>query len=303
MKYIVISLISLFFLTSCEDVIDLELDSVEPRLVIDAALERQINEDGEIVEFNKVILSLTTDVFDATPSPVNFADVSITNMSNEDVFRMRNVNNRGEFSIWPDGFPVGFPANGMFQVENDVEYKLTVIHEGETYEATEVLNPSVPIDFLLQFEDTRNFKEPQDVAFTIAYTDRPGEGDFYTFNVNNTNFITTEDTFIIDGAPFDFDYFFEDPPSENLVVYLKGSDQNTNDYVDGITELSDGGGNGPFNTVPFQLKGNIVNTTNADNFPFGYFRVSEVYSSEITLVDNEDAPSADVVDNIINSAQ
>jgi len=65
MKYLIISVISLLFLTSCEEVIDLELDSVEPRLVIDAALERRINSDGVVIEFNQVLLSLTTDVFDS----------------------------------------------------------------------------------------------------------------------------------------------------------------------------------------------------------------------------------------------
>ena len=73
--------------------------------------------------------------------------------------------------------------------------------------------------------------------------------------------------------------------------------------MDGITELSDGGGNGPFNTVPFQLRGNIVNITNPENFPFGYFRISEVYSSEIILVDNEDARSLDEAEEIIATEQ
>ena len=207
MKYLIISVISLLFLTSCEEVIDLELDSVEPRLVIDAALERRINSDGVVIEFNQVLLSLTTDVFDSIPNPVNNAQVSITNLSNGNVFRMQS-GNPGEFSIWPGGFPIGFPQNGRFEVQNDVEYKLTVVYENETYEATEILNPSTPIDNILQFEDTNAFKEPEDVAFKIVYTDIPGEGNFYTFNINNANFITVEDTFIIDGEQFDFNYFF-----------------------------------------------------------------------------------------------
>ena len=35
---------------------------------------------------------------------------------------------------------------------------------------------------------------------------------------------------------------------------------------------------GPFETMPAVVRGNIVNETNQDNFPFGYFRLSEADS-------------------------
>jgi hypothetical protein len=34
-------------------------------------------------------------------------------------------------------------------------------------------------------------------------------------------------------------------------------------------------GGGPFETQPATVRGNVVNETNPDNFPLGYFRVSE----------------------------
>ena len=34
--------------------------------------------------------------------------------------------------------------------------------------------------------------------------------------------------------------------------------------------------NGPFETQPATLRGNCINQTNQENFPFGYFRLSEV---------------------------
>ena len=35
-------------------------------------------------------------------------------------------------------------------------------------------------------------------------------------------------------------------------------------------------GGGPFETQPATVRGNCINQTNQDNFPFGYFRLSEV---------------------------
>jgi len=33
---------------------------------------------------------------------------------------------------------------------------------------------------------------------------------------------------------------------------------------------------GPFQTTPANLSGNMINTTNPENYPLGYFRVSEI---------------------------
>jgi hypothetical protein len=48
-----------------------------------------------------------------------------------------------------------------------------------------------------------------------------------------------------------------------------------------LQQGSDQGG-GPFETQPATVRGNMINETNSDNFPLGYFRVSEV--STLTYV-------------------
>ena len=35
-------------------------------------------------------------------------------------------------------------------------------------------------------------------------------------------------------------------------------------------------GGGPFETTPATVRGNCINETNSNNFPFGFFRLSEV---------------------------
>ena len=42
-----------------------------------------------------------------------------------------------------------------------------------------------------------------------------------------------------------------------------------------LQQTSDGGG-GPFETQPATVRGNCINTTNKENYPLGYFRLSEV---------------------------
>ena len=42
---------------------------------------------------------------------------------------------------------------------------------------------------------------------------------------------------------------------------------------------------GPFQTIPSSLLGNIVNTTNIENFPLGYFHISETDTYNLSLTE------------------
>ena len=46
-----------------------------------------------------------------------------------------------------------------------------------------------------------------------------------------------------------------------------------------LQQIVDAGG-GPFQTQPATVRGNCVNQTNHENFPLGYFRLSQAYSME-----------------------
>ena len=48
------------------------------------------------------------------------------------------------------------------------------------------------------------------------------------------------------------------------------------DFMFILLQQSNDEGGGPFETQPATVRGNCVNMTNPDNFPFGYFRLSEV---------------------------
>ena len=47
-------------------------------------------------------------------------------------------------------------------------------------------------------------------------------------------------------------------------------------------------GGGPFQTVPSSLVGNMINITNDDNFPLGYFHIAETDTFTLDLVELED---------------
>ena len=294
MKKLFFLITSILIFTGCEDVVQVDLASDTGRLVIDARLERIYDVTGEIHNDVAVNLSLTTSFYNPFPNYVNDAQVSITDLNSETVYNLDRIDNSGFYAI---------PTSANFEIQNDIEYKLTVIYNGETYEAIEVLNVSVPIDSALQFRASEEIVEPEDVAINVTYTDIEGTENYYFFGFNNTNFLATDDDFTIDGDEFTFNYFYEDPKSQTMIIFLYGSNKRTNNYVDSVEELSEGGSNGPFSTVPYEIKGNIVNVSNSSNYPYGYFRVNEVYFTKINLVENENAPSLSEVEILIEQTK
>jgi hypothetical protein len=56
-------------------------------------------------------------------------------------------------------------------------------------------------------------------------------------------------------------------------------------YFRVLTNQSGQNGGGPFQTIPSSLLGNIVNTSHQDNFPLGYFNISETVTYTLSLTE------------------
>ena len=84
MRYLKLAfLLCLGVLTSCEDVIDVEVPSADPRLVIEASLDWEKGTSGA----NQTIkLSLSTPFFETTPSPVIGASVKVVDEINNNTY-------------------------------------------------------------------------------------------------------------------------------------------------------------------------------------------------------------------------
>ena len=52
-----------------------------------------------------------------------------------------------------------------------------------------------------------------------------------------------------------------------------------------LSQTADGAG-GPFSTTPATVRGNIVNKSDEDNYPFGFFRLSETDTVEYTVTED-----------------
>ncbi|OYX80443.1 MAG: hypothetical protein B7Y83_18435, partial [Flavobacteriales bacterium 32-34-25] len=130
MKKILFPILILFIglFSSCEEVIDLELDNATPRLVIEASIVWIKGSSGNA---QKIKLSTTTGYYDTEVPIVTGATISITNSENT-VFNFTEIPDTGEY-VCID-----------FEPEIGETYTLNIIHNGETYTGTEIFQSLAP---------------------------------------------------------------------------------------------------------------------------------------------------------------
>jgi hypothetical protein len=261
----ILYLIILIFIYSCEDVIVLDVPTSEPRLVIDASIEWFKGTSGNEQEIK---LTLSAPYFDIDIPPANNASVTITD------------NNSNSFEFIEQG-DSGIYVNNTFMPEINGEYNLTVIYDGEIYMATETLKSVSEITRVEQnLEGGFTGEETEIKAF---FNDPADEENYYFFEFTPTLPVTpTLDTFndeFVNGNEI-FGFYVEEDLDIGQSVSIRNHGISERFYEFMFILLQQTNSGGPFETQPATVRGNCINLTNPDNFPFGYFRLSEV--SEIT---------------------
>ncbi|WP_458626182.1 DUF4249 domain-containing protein [Winogradskyella sp. PC D3.3] len=261
-RLVYISLVLTLFL-NCEDVIDVDLNTAEPKLVIEASINYFKNTPGNA---QRVKLSLTTPFFEDTIPPANGAIVKILD-TNGNIFNFVEIENTGIYR-----------TNSFIPVI-DEEYTLMINYDDEIYTATESLMPVVPIDYIEQ--NNEGGFSGEDIELKAYYTDPMGIDNYYFFEfISNIPVVPTlnvyDDTFTDGNQIFGF-YTEEDLESGDIVTIRNyGISSQFYDFMFILLQQGSDTGGGPFETQPATIRGNCINTTNPDNFPFGYFRLSEV---------------------------
>jgi hypothetical protein len=260
-KFIYILVVLLSF--SCEDVIDIDLNTSEPKLVIEASINWVKGTAGNNQEIK---LSLTAPYFDNSTPAANNAQVSIFDTSNN------------EFVFIEDGGSGIYRNNDFVPVLDDV-YHLVIIYEDEIYSATETFKPVVPIDYVEQKDDGGFSGEETELK--AFYTDPANIDNYYFFEFNTAiaaiPTLEVYDDEFTDGNQI-FGFYTEEDLNlgDEVSIKIHGVTASFFEYMTVLLLQNSEEGGGPFETVPATVRGNCVNETNPDNFPFGYFRLSEV---------------------------
>lgn len=259
--------------SSCEDIVNVDLDTAKPKLVIDANILWQKGTTGN----NQTIkLTTTTDYYSNVIPAVSGATVYIQDLSSPltVVFMFNEVPDTGDYV-----------CNSFVPVINH-DYLLTVVYDGQTYHSTEKLLATPTIDSVEQ--TTVQGFGGDNIQIKFFYQDNGLEDNNYLIGVKNSTlaipeFGVIDDRFFQGNEMFGF-YFNENlKTGDQLAFNLKGISKRYYNYMEKLLNIAGSGGGSPFSTPPATLRGNIVNQNNENNYPLGYFHLSEVDTKNYTV--------------------
>lgn len=261
---ILLSIITtIFTLVSCEDVVAVDLETANPKLVIDASLKWQKGTPGNE---QTIKLTTTTGFYENTIPYVTGATVFVTN-GNSDVFNFMEIPNSGEYFC------------SDFLPEINQLYTLTVIVNGQTYTATETLKAVPTIDSVEQ--NNEGGFTGEDIEVKFFYQDDPNANNFYLIQFN-TSITTLPEYDVVSDEFFQGNQMFGLYTNEDLSVgnnvnfTLHAISENYYNYMNILLGVAGNTSGSPFQTPPATVRGNIINTTDFDNYALGFFRLSEI---------------------------
>lgn len=255
---------------SCEDPINVDLNNAPPKLVIDASINWFKDTPGNE---QSIQLTLSAPYFDSNVPPANDATVTISD------------SNDHTYSFVEDEMSGIYKNTNFIPIINET-YTLTIIYNGETYTGIETLKSVVPIDYVEQ-NDEGGFTG-EETELKAYYTDPADEENYYFFEfISDIPVIPSlevyEDQYTNGNQIFGF-YTEEDLSTGDVVTIRNyGISERFYNYMFILLQQNSDEGGGPFETQPATLRGNCVNVTNPQNFPLGYFRVSEVAEMVYTV--------------------
>ena len=297
-KAILVSVLG-FLVLSCEDVIEVDLPEVEPRLIVNAIFRVDLNEEFVPVEVK------------VTEASNFFEENTVTSL--ESALIRYGMPLEGSPDIIQD--PPGFsslaesePGSGIYipdptfdadqrirtsSLRPGMIFQLFLTHKNRRYFASTSFQFTVPIESLEQGTNTL-FSE-DDTEIIVTFTDTPDQTDYYVFDFDFGNFLTLDDQFF-DGQQFEFSYFYDAnmKTRDEAEVSILGADQEFFNYMSLLIEQTEDDG-GVFDTPVTTVRGNIFDVTGLDNtnifdntnrpdeFALGYFAVIQEFKQTIVI--------------------
>lgn len=245
---------------SCEDIIDLDLNTANPQIVIEGTVSSWSNRQE--VRISKTV-SFTDE---STVRPVSDAIVSVTDQE-------------GRVYLFTEETP-GLYVNLGFRGRQNWTYQLNVRSEGEEYHASSTLPALVPVD-TITVSTVSIFNEMRRII-NLHFQDPANEQNFYRFKMqlNGGEPIVTgvsSDKFY-NGRYLSHEIFDFDNPiaiGDRVTIYRYHIDAAVYDYWDSLASLN------PGTASPANPNSNISNGA------LGYFSAHSVIRFDMTIVEEE----------------
>lgn len=281
MRYfsILLPILSLIFITSCQDDITVDIPDSERKLVVDAWIRSDTN-------MNVVRLSRSS----------NFSDANIERPeTGAQVYISSNGGTRVDFTEDSIGVYV-YDQDPNFIIDSVYRLFITTA-DGVKYQSNDQVLKCVPVIDSLRFfapSFLKAFGYPDgffnDGLYpSITAVEKPGKGDFYAWKLyingedvsfGNTLF-TQDDENFTGGQQIPFGFFVWTDSvgidtagrGDTIIAEQMSLNEDAYNYINALQEQFNGGG--PFSTPPAPVKGNLFREDDLDETVLGVFILSD----------------------------
>ncbi len=298
-RNLILCIIALTPLISCEDVIEVDVPEPETRLVVNGIV--RVDPSQEFVPVEIRVTESSGFFSENTITQLESAVILIGERDPDDPFNTSFSTSILEESepgsgIYIPSYIPGTDTDDRIRTEfltPDTEFFLVIEHKGRRYAGQTIYSPTVPIDTLEQGDGTLFSGDEKEII--VTFTDVPEERNYYVFDFGFGNFLATDDQFI-DGQEFTFSYFYDQELTSGteLEISILGADQQFFNYIDLLVEQTENDG-GIFETPAATVRGNMFDVTGLDNieifdnvgrpdsFALGFFAVVQEAKSSIVV--------------------
>jgi hypothetical protein len=260
-KNIGLSILSIFLFPSCEDVIDLKLESIESRIVIEATIDAS----NEIVTAK---ISKTNDFYEnRNPEQVSSATLSL-------------ISESGDTYTFSESSPGNYLATNVITNPGET-FDLLVEIDGVIYHASTQVPSPVKLDTIIQADFPNGpFSNEGDILLTCVWEDPKSEENFYRIRTyiddifQSDSYMVLNDAFTGDGQEIKASVAQGFYKNTRVVVELLSISESYYDYFFQLSSLSGDRSGSP---TPYNPKGNFSNEA------LGYFGAFISSSIEIQL--------------------
>jgi hypothetical protein len=261
-RYIsIILIISISWIsTSCRKVIDLDLNSSNPEIVIEGSVSNSAG--PHMVELTKTINFDESNNF----PPVSGAVVRISdNVGNSDVLT------EGPLGVYKTTSLAGVPGRN---------YLLEINVAGKMYQSTSYMYTPVAIDEVAV--DSFTFGPNANKYVNVKFKDPAGVKNFYRIieiiNGDTLDIINVGSDRFSDGLEIVFPVFSDEDPElksgDEVEILLMSIDESVYNYLSELSEVLNGGGQSAAPANP---------TSNISNNALGYFSAHSISTSTIIV--------------------
>ncbi len=255
-KYSFLLAISTFLMGSCQDVIELNLNSSSPQIIIEGLVSN--NNSTTTIQITK-----TTDYFNPTiPPPVSGAVVTINDGTTTDTLRERAA---------------GIYVSSNIRGTSGKTYTLKVVAEGKTYTSSSKMPPLVTLDSISFRPNNRFGSSPDSLEFAplIQFKDPAVYGNYYRVKAtvdgkpDNSVFIGSDTRLLENGGNILIPVFqVSVKTKKRLDIAFWAIDEDVYKYFETLSELTSprgGGSSAPTNP-----------TSNISGGALGYFAAAAI---------------------------